>query len=452
MMNRRRQSPNGPWAGRLKRFSSGLAIVVAVPLLGACAGATQPATNVTDTGAKLNARGYTDDGPATWWWEYDTVRSELGTAFDTEVCGNPHEADRRCGPAQGGSSNNQIPLSVTVTGLTPDATYHFRACGQDVNDPQPTCAQTLSFKTKGVASWSNGWGTYTSTGKVWPGANWRAFADTAAFNQRLPTNPPVVQSQQQHADALAQHVIPFTGSGDSNVWFSNSGDPQVLIDAPGNTPVHGTMIRIPRAAIPDAQEDGHISIADSNTGYLTECWQATIDWDVAPPEMECVSADQTPINGDGLMQRSRITAGGIAKLAGQVWPSEFAAGHIPHALVLNVQCVTGYVYPAQNPNDFCNGPWLGGRVWLDLSPAQIAAISNPNARTLARALNEYGAYVRDSGNCCNGDWAFGAISGESFTRAGTPDPWSEFQAVQPTDIPWDGNLHIIDPCTAKGTC
>jgi DNA-binding beta-propeller fold protein YncE len=112
-----------------------------------CVGGTDPATNVTNLSAKLNAHGFTNNGPATWWWEYDTVKSDLGTANDTEVCGNPPEADSRCGPAAGGSPGSQVPLSVTVTGLTPNTTYYFRACAKDQNASQAVCAGTLSFKT-----------------------------------------------------------------------------------------------------------------------------------------------------------------------------------------------------------------------------------------------------------------------------------------------------------------
>ncbi len=121
------------------------AVSVALVVAG-CVGSTEPATNVLNLSAQLNAKGYANDGPATWWWEYDTVQSDLGTANDTEVCGNPLEADRRCGPAAG-AQQNQIPVSVTVTGLTPNTTYYFRACGQDTNDPGPSCANVRSFKT-----------------------------------------------------------------------------------------------------------------------------------------------------------------------------------------------------------------------------------------------------------------------------------------------------------------
>ena len=124
--------------------------LVATLLAVGCAGATEPATNVLNLSAQLNAKGYTNDGPATWWWEYDTVQADLGTANDTEVCGvgaGPKEPDNRCGPATGGSSSSQIPLNVVITGLTPSTTYYFRACGQDTNDADPTCANVRSFTT-----------------------------------------------------------------------------------------------------------------------------------------------------------------------------------------------------------------------------------------------------------------------------------------------------------------
>ena len=89
-------------------------VLAGVAVLSACAGSTEPATNVTNVSAQLNAKGYTNDGPATWWWEYDTNQADLGTANDTEVCGNPPEPDRRCGPASGGTQNSQVALSVTV--------------------------------------------------------------------------------------------------------------------------------------------------------------------------------------------------------------------------------------------------------------------------------------------------------------------------------------------------
>jgi hypothetical protein len=120
-----------------------LLAMVPVVGLGACAGSTDPATNVRATQARLNAHGYANDGPARWWWEYATAQANLGTASDTEVCGS----GTRCGPAAAGSSSNPVPLNTVVNGLTPNTTYYFRACGQDVNDAGPSCAQVQSFRT-----------------------------------------------------------------------------------------------------------------------------------------------------------------------------------------------------------------------------------------------------------------------------------------------------------------
>jgi hypothetical protein len=119
-----------------------LAVVVAALVWAGCAGNTDPATNVTNLSAQLNAHGHTTGKPSVWWWEYSTVQANLGTATDTEVCGN----STRCGPAQADNSGD-IPVSVTVTGLTPDTTYYFRACAQDQGAAKPACGSTLSFHT-----------------------------------------------------------------------------------------------------------------------------------------------------------------------------------------------------------------------------------------------------------------------------------------------------------------
>ena len=119
--------------------------------LSACVGDTDPATDVGPNSATLRAHGYTNDGPARWWWEYSTNRTTVESDQAPEICdivnsdgiGDPG----RCGPAQGGNEQNQAHLSVRVVGLQPSTTYYFRACGQDVNDSSSTCARILSFTT-----------------------------------------------------------------------------------------------------------------------------------------------------------------------------------------------------------------------------------------------------------------------------------------------------------------
>ena len=89
------------------------------------------------------------------------MKADLGTANDTEVCGYPPEPDKRVGRRVAARSN-QVSVSTTVTRLVPNTTYFFRACGQDTNDPNPSCAATLSFKTLAGTSYAfdRKWGSY----------------------------------------------------------------------------------------------------------------------------------------------------------------------------------------------------------------------------------------------------------------------------------------------------
>ncbi len=134
----------------MKRILTSFLCIVVVLALGGCVGDTDAATSVGVRSAQLNAHGYTDDGPAYWWWEYSTDRSWLEAGAGQDVCGS----GSRCGP---GSASSTVNLSTTVTGLSPGTTYYFRVCGQDVPNPpdenEPAiCGRVLSFGTLGPNS------------------------------------------------------------------------------------------------------------------------------------------------------------------------------------------------------------------------------------------------------------------------------------------------------------
>lgn len=110
-------------------------------------GGTDPASDVRASRAQLNAHGHTNGAPATFWFEYSTSQSSLSGGNGTQICGSPPEADKRCGPV---TSDTDIRLSQLVTGLAPNTTYYFRACGQDGSSPN--CGGILSFRTATVAA------------------------------------------------------------------------------------------------------------------------------------------------------------------------------------------------------------------------------------------------------------------------------------------------------------
>jgi hypothetical protein len=103
-----------------------LAVVGTALTLVGCYGSTEPATNVTATGATLNGKGTTNNGPAVSYFEY----------WPTENPSSKQITPDRSWP--GGVSG---PFSEPITGLTSGTAYSFRLCGHDAGGPT-VCAQT----------------------------------------------------------------------------------------------------------------------------------------------------------------------------------------------------------------------------------------------------------------------------------------------------------------------
>jgi hypothetical protein len=122
----------------VRRVLSVVALVGAVALLTGCVGNTDLATDVRATQAQLNAHGHTNNGPASWWWEYGISRGAVSNGQGTQT---PH-----AGPASSGSSD--VSLKTVVKGLDRSQSYYFRACGQDKAAGSPrTCGKVLGFYT-----------------------------------------------------------------------------------------------------------------------------------------------------------------------------------------------------------------------------------------------------------------------------------------------------------------
>ena len=135
-----------------------------------CVGDTDPASHIRATQAQLNAHGRTNNGPAYWWWEYGTSQSAVQNGQGTDT--------PRRGPA---SSPQDVPLSEVVKGLTPAATYYFRACGQDQSSSTQTCGKVLSFRASPADSsaWAGafglGYAKFTGATNV-VHSDWRAYS------------------------------------------------------------------------------------------------------------------------------------------------------------------------------------------------------------------------------------------------------------------------------------
>jgi hypothetical protein len=153
-------------------------ILIGALLLAACSAATTPATDITQTSARLHAQvGWQQGEQGTYWFEYRVVGAL--TWQKTPV--------RSWGPMQNSASNVDLPENVT--GLTPATNYEFRYCGQmsgaelcqgvqtfttlssgacDRNATPATLAAEVSAATAGqtVCLATGSYGTWGGTNKV----------------------------------------------------------------------------------------------------------------------------------------------------------------------------------------------------------------------------------------------------------------------------------------------
>jgi hypothetical protein len=106
-------------------------LIGAAVLLAACTGTTEPASEIKTASARLNARGTANAGAAYSYFQY----------WKSSTPGERRQTITRQWHA--GASG---PFGETVTALTPNTSYSFRACGNDAGKAA-VCAQERTFKT-----------------------------------------------------------------------------------------------------------------------------------------------------------------------------------------------------------------------------------------------------------------------------------------------------------------
>jgi len=200
----------------------------------------------------------------------------------------------------------------------------------------------------------------------------------------------------------------------------------------GPCPLEGEPIPIPPEARPSSGHDGAMVVIDDSSGRVYDFWQAkrtssghwTLSW-----------GTWAALDGDGSGGESGGVAGGatgagVNVLAGVVRRAEIRAGRIDHALAFasHWSCAGVFRYPATK-TDGQSTSWRclpeGARLQLDpsIDVAGIPGIT-PGEVAVAKALQTYGAYLRDSG---------GTAMGFAFeTPTGGDDPYPSVAR-----FPWD---------------
>jgi len=231
----------------------------------------------------------------------------------------------------------------------------------------------------------------------------RPFADDSAWNVPVDGSPVL----DRNSDAIIASLTPRNAAYadlyefGAPIFNADAGSPsyQVQCTMPwGTCDLQKQPIRIPAEAMPNNGSDGGMIVIDWTTRLSCDFWQAQktaqgwrASWGT------CASLD-----GDGSGPSGGATGAGVNGLAGTVRTYEIAQRRIDHALnfATNNSCQQVYRFPATKTDGASSrGDCLpeGARVQLDPS-VDVDALPGitPGERTVAHALQTYGAYNRDN--------------------------------------------------------
>ncbi|WP_246833313.1 hypothetical protein [Williamsia sp. 1138] len=164
----------------------------------------------------------------------------------------------------------------------------------------------------------------------------------------------------------------------------------------GPCPFAGKQVPIPNGARPHSGSDGAMVVVDQGDNKIYEFWQARNSGGKWTASFGAVN----PLNGSGWGGAS--TGSGASRLGGVVRIAEIERGSIQHALVVQSDNICARIFrsPAiKTDGNSTRADCLpeGARLRLDPTLNLNTLQLTPGERTVARALQQYGAYVIDIG-------------------------------------------------------
>ena len=273
----------------------------------------------------------------------------------------------------------------------------------------------------------------------------RLFADGAFVNTRIAATPALADGSAAIVAKAITAYQPSANLANSSWW----GVPLALADSSTKRFTVGCTLyfcnltwapqAIPSYAAPTEGSDHHLAVLDPAAGTMLDMWVAEKLADGWRAGTRWVSS----AGGSGIACNSSGTCGGanaanFALMAGVVRPEEIAQGRIEHALVITTPYTRSDVIAC--PATHTDGRYasadalpMGARVQLDPAVNVNALVLPAWKKTIARALQEYGAYVGDTGGSL-------AVRGESTALRGY-DAWAKagVSSSGPSlkDLPWD---------------
>jgi len=297
--------------------------------------------------------------------------------------------------------------SLVACGSTP-------ATSEDGGDPP-------DVDDGGGSGGSDGGGGGSDSGTTGGGA-WRAFSDASPWNTPIPADAAV----RPDSDALVAHLV---ASHSDPLYVSISPWSVPVYDVGSSTPT--AQVRtplsnegenmtfewpVPPGATPAPEADGHLTLIARAAGRAYDFYQGRRTGDGT---WDCTLCSTVDLNGTGVRppkggsapwyESHGSRACGFPLIAGLIRPEEIEAGRIEHALVIAYPGLrqrwfvspasTGH--PANGIINESDGVPCGGRFQLDPSVDVESLGLNRAGVIIARALQEYGAYVGDFAGSIN---------------------------------------------------
>ncbi|GAC1306724.1 MAG: hypothetical protein NVSMB19_19090 [Vulcanimicrobiaceae bacterium] len=259
-----------------------------------------------------------------------------------------------------------------------------------------------------------------------------------------------------HQFGKLQFSIDPLGAHDGSVpiYIAHQSDPHYRIHCRYFThcPIEGADVAIPREARPamnlgytsfkdDGKHDQHLAVRNVDTGIETDMWLAPQP-SGAGGTLEIGYGGSYALSSGGVGEAG-ATAAGFSLANGRVRAVDLLAGRIPYPLFLITPCENGHVPPAVGDDGGKDAgcPPIGARVWLDSTPAEIAATHvAPDFQTILRAMHEFGGYIGD--RCTHCTLNIVREGGLTYTAFGLPDPWRAIAKRHPGEVASNGEFHI----------
>ena len=268
--------------------------------------------------------------------------------------------------------------------------------------------------------------TPAPAGAAYPVAGWPQWTNANVFTQRLDALDPASHVATWSARAVNEYNANHGGIGTWTTYTplaignANDGGIPVYV-ATAADPVHtihctaswgcpgleGQSLHVPAGAVTqlNGSGDSHMILIAPDHVTVYELYQAAnvgVNGNISSGTWyDTTTGANASGRGWSVAYHGAANAGQASFAAGLITAEDLLQGSINHALLLDGPCESGTVYPSTSaPDGPCatgNGAPMGGRLWLNMTDAQIDALGMPVTKTIvAKALAHYGAFLMDS--------------------------------------------------------